>query len=131
MTIILLDNSGFQCIHNLQTANGSEGFGTLLNERDKQGLHRGKPLAIDFAAYAESLGAKGIKVDSKEALLDALYQARQHPLPVLIDIKVEPKSMSSGYQSWWRVDVAETSSTPAVGMALAALKDKKELLKKY
>ena len=39
------------------------------------------------------------------------------PLPVLYDIKVLPKSMTDGYESWWRVGVAEVSEQERVQKA--------------
>ena len=37
--------------------------------------------------------------------------------PVLYDIKVLPGSMTPGYESWWRVGVAEASNQPRVQAA--------------
>ena len=53
----------------------------------------------------------------KAALEDALKQDR----PVLYDIKVLPGSMTPGYESWWRVGVAEVSEQPRVQAAYESL----------
>ena len=52
-----------------------------------------------------------------EELRAALADALTQPLPVLYDIKVLPKSMTDGYESWWRVGVAEVSEQPRVRQA--------------
>jgi len=41
---------------------------------------------------------------------------------VVIDAKVSPKSMTQGYESWWRVGTAEVSSNPDVVQAAEAMK---------
>lgn len=130
-TVVLLDNSGFQCIHNLQTGNGSKGFGTCLNYRDDNGQHEGKPIPIDFAQYASALGLKTFKAQNRESLNAALQEARSEVRPVLIEIKVEPKSMTKGYESWWRSDVADVSDSEAVTQAASAMREVCETLKVY
>ncbi len=52
-----------------------------------------------------------------EELRAALRDAVTQPLPVLYDIKVLPKSMTDGYESWWRVGVAEVSQQERVQKA--------------
>ena len=39
--------------------------------------------------------------------------------PVLFDIKVLPKTMTPGFESWWRVGVAEVSKSETVAAAYA------------
>jgi 3D-(3,5/4)-trihydroxycyclohexane-1,2-dione acylhydrolase (decyclizing) len=43
----------------------------------------------------------------------------------VIDVKVGPKSMTGGYDSWWRVGTAEVSRNPQV--AESAVRLKKEI----
>lgn len=97
--VILFDNSGFQCIHNLQIAHGSNGFKTELST------------PINFAAYAESLGVTAIKANTIADLQNALKQARDSINSYLIELKVDKDSMSDGYESWWRV-AAEDQPKP-------------------
>jgi 3D-(3,5/4)-trihydroxycyclohexane-1,2-dione acylhydrolase (decyclizing) len=131
MTVVLFDNAGFHCIHNLQTANGSRGFGTLLNYRDEKGEHNGAPMKIDFAKYAEALGVKSFTVQNKKALQDVLGQARMVNRPVLIEVKIDPKTMSKGYESWWRVDVASVTESSAVKSAEQKMRQVSDTLREY
>ena len=55
--------------------------------------------------------------DAGVSLEDALKQEK----PVLYDIKVLPGSMTPGYESWWRVGVAEVSTQPRVQAAYGDL----------
>ncbi|EPN63762.1 iolD protein, partial [Pseudomonas syringae pv. actinidiae ICMP 19096] len=56
-------------------------------------------------------GCKTYKVSTAEQLHQALADARLQTVSTLIDIKVLPKTMIHNYLSWWRVGVAEVSTT--------------------
>ncbi|WP_336787257.1 3D-(3,5/4)-trihydroxycyclohexane-1,2-dione acylhydrolase (decyclizing) [Paenibacillus sp. MMO-177] len=110
ITILLFDNHGFQCIHNLQRGHGSEGFGNEFRFRDNAtGRLTGSYMPIDFAAHARSLGAKAYKANSAEELKAALLQAKQETISTLIEIPVVPGTNTAGYESWWNVGVPEVS----------------------
>lgn len=130
-TVLLLDNAGFQCIHQLQTSQGSQGFGTTLNYRDDNGRHQGEPIPIDFAQYASALGVKAYKAEDRHTLNQALTEARKETRPVIIEIKVDPNSMTKGYESWWRVDVADVTESESVERAASAMREVCETLKTY
>src|SRR5207253_3012626 len=58
LTIVLLDNGGFQCIRGLQMSTGSPSFGNEMRYRDgESGRLEGPFVPVDFAMNAESLGA--------------------------------------------------------------------------
>ncbi|WP_059105792.1 3D-(3,5/4)-trihydroxycyclohexane-1,2-dione acylhydrolase (decyclizing) [Shouchella shacheensis] len=116
INIVLFDNHGFQCIHDLQRGQGSEGFGNEFRYRDDQS-HRlsGNYLEIDFAANAASLGAKTYTVHTVEELKKALIEAKKETVSTLIDIKVLPGTSSVGVEdSWWHLGVAEVSNSEKV-----------------
>ena len=122
--IVVLDNSGFQCIDNLQISQGIVHFGNEWKHRDEAtGRLTGKNLQVDFAKNAESWGAKGLRATTVEAFRLAVRQALQETGPVVIDAKVTAKSMTSGYESWWRVGTAEVSDNPAVVSAALEVKE--------
>ncbi|WP_028987026.1 3D-(3,5/4)-trihydroxycyclohexane-1,2-dione acylhydrolase (decyclizing) [Thermicanus aegyptius] len=127
ITVLLFDNHGFQCIHNLQRAHGSEGFGNEFRYRTAEtGRLTGEYLSIDFAAHARSMGAKAYTARTVEELREALQQAKQESVTTLIDIKVVPGTNSDGYESWWRVGVSEVSASDKVRAAYAEMKQKVE-----
>ncbi|MFC3802044.1 3D-(3,5/4)-trihydroxycyclohexane-1,2-dione acylhydrolase (decyclizing) [Cohnella sp. GCM10012308] len=118
MTILLFDNHGFQCIHNLQRANGSDGFGNEFRYRSADtGRLTGAPLPIDFATHARSLGAAAYTARTPEELREALAQAKRETTTTLIEIPVVPGTNTDGYESWWRVEVPEVSVSAKVGAA--------------
>jgi 3D-(3,5/4)-trihydroxycyclohexane-1,2-dione acylhydrolase (decyclizing) len=50
-----------------------------------------------------------------EELQAAMQDARDNVSgPAVFDIKVVPKTMSQGYESWWHVGVASVSKSPEV-----------------
>ena len=111
INVILLDNSGFGCINNLQMGNGNGSFGTEFRYRDeKTGLMTGEFMKIDYAEIAKGYGAKSYSVKSIKELKAALNDAKTQERSTLIDIKVMPKTMTNGYNSWWNVGVAEVTS---------------------
>ena len=115
VNIILLDNSGFQCIKNLQESCGSDGFGTELRSRNQQTQHLDGPkLPINFSKYAEALGATVYKANSITEFLSSLEDAKKQNNSTLIELKVLANSMSDSYESWWRVGIAEVSQSDQV-----------------
>lgn len=120
INVILLDNHGFQCIHNLQRAHGSVGFGNEFRYREGEtGRLSGDFVQVDFAAYAQSLGVKVFRASTLEELRTAMQAARQSEVSTLIEVKVLPGTNTDGYESWWRVDTAEVSKSGAVKEAYA------------
>ncbi|MBB6638073.1 3D-(3,5/4)-trihydroxycyclohexane-1,2-dione acylhydrolase (decyclizing) [Cohnella thailandensis] len=118
VTVVLLDNNGFQCIHNLQRSRGSDGFGNEFRYRSSAtGRLDGECLPIDYAAHARSLGANAVTVRTAEELREALLQAREGKTSTLIEVKVLPGTNTGDYESWWRVDVPEVSVSPKVNEA--------------
>lgn len=129
ITILLLDNHGYQCIHNLQRENGSGSFGNEFRLRDEQGDLAGPYMEIDFAAHAKSMGAHAYTATSKEQLREALKLAKQHTKTTLISIPVLPGTNTSGYHSWWQVGVAEVSTQASVQAAYEVYKEKVQLIR--
>ncbi|MGN4752826.1 3D-(3,5/4)-trihydroxycyclohexane-1,2-dione acylhydrolase (decyclizing) [Bacillus cereus group sp. MYBK220-1] len=115
INVLLFDNSGFGCINNLQMGNGMGSFGTEFRYRNQETRKlNGAIMKIDFAASAAGYGVKTYQVTSMEQLQEALKDAKKQTVSTLIDIKVLPKTMTNGYDSWWHVGVAEVSNSPSV-----------------
>ncbi|MBS9806679.1 3D-(3,5/4)-trihydroxycyclohexane-1,2-dione acylhydrolase (decyclizing) [Bacillus toyonensis] len=118
INVLLFDNSGFGCINNLQMGNGMGSFGTEFRYRNQETLKLdGAIMKIDFAASAAGYGVKTYHVTSLEQLQEALIDAKKQTVSTLIDIKVLPKTMTNGYESWWHVGVAEVSKSQSVQAA--------------
>lgn len=131
INVVLFDNHGFQCIHNLQREHGSDGFGNEFRYRSPETKRlSGDYLPIDFAGYAQSLGVKTFRVRTVEELREALIAAKASDISTLIDIKVLPGTNTNGYESWWRVGVAEVSVSENVQQAFHRMEDQVRSAKK-
>jgi 3D-(3,5/4)-trihydroxycyclohexane-1,2-dione acylhydrolase (decyclizing) len=120
--VIVLDNTGFHCIDNLQRSQGISKFGNEWNLRDEgNGRLEGRAVRVDYAKNAESWGALGLRAGTPEELEQAVAAALAASGPVVIDVKVSPDSMTKSYESWWRVGTAQTSSNPEVVKAAEAM----------
>ena len=112
INICLFDNASFGCINNLQVGHGNKTLVTELRFRNVGGLF-GDFMNIDYAKVAEGYGCKGYSVHTMEELKAAFEDAKSiQDRPVLFDIKVLPKTMTDGYDSWWRVGDTEVSERP-------------------
>ena len=127
ITILLFDNAGFGCINNLQMSQGMGSFGTENRQRNPQtGLLDGPLVKVDFAKNAESYGCKSYRVHDEAQLISALEDAKTHSGCVLIDIKVLPKTMTNGYEAWWRTGTAQVAKKPEIVAAAEEIKHKVE-----
>src|SRR4029453_7009295 len=118
LTIVLLDNHGFQSIGGLSKAIGSRGFGPRYRFRNpKTGHLDGAPLPLDFAASARGFGAHVITALDVPELKAALAEARQQTKTTVIVIETDSEKGASGYESWWDVPVAEVSQSASVKSA--------------
>ena len=120
LTILVLDNQGFASIGGLSQAVGCGGFLTRYRHRDSgTGQLDGSPIAVDFAANAESLGARAIRACTPAALRAALETARHADRTTTIVVPVDREQRVPGYESWWDVPVAEVSTIESVQKARA------------
>ncbi len=117
LVIILIDNHGFQSIGGLSQAIGSQGFGTHYKYRSANGTYDGDNLPIDFAANAQSLGARVIRATAVPSLQDALEQAKRETRTTVVVVETDRNERVPGYESWWDVPLAEVSEMDSVRAA--------------
>lgn len=122
INVMLFDNEGWGCIENLQNNQGTDTFGTRFTRRTESGFLDGDVIMTDYAKIAEGYGCKSYRVTNEDELKAALEDSKNYDIPVLFDIKVAHKSMSDGYDSWWRVGVAEVSTSATVQKAYEEMK---------
>ncbi|MCY8671615.1 3D-(3,5/4)-trihydroxycyclohexane-1,2-dione acylhydrolase (decyclizing) [Bacillus haynesii] len=125
INVLLFDNSGFGCINNLQMDHGSGSYYCEFRTADNQILN------VDYAKVAEGYGAKTYKANTIEELKAALEDAKKQDVSTLIEMKVLPKTMTDGYDSWWHVGVAEVSEQESVQKAYEAKEKMLESAKQY
>ncbi len=124
LIVVVVDNSGFQCIRGLQESTGSPSFGNELRYRsEKTGRLDGDYIPIDFAQNGESYGAIAYTATNADELREALASARKNEKTSLIHVYVDKRVDVPGFESWWDVPVAEVSGQEGVQQALATYEE--------
>lgn len=131
INVLLFDNCGFGCINNLQMSNGIGNLATEFRYRDENGGLNGDMMPIDYAMVGAGYGAKTYTVKNLDELKAALEDAKKQTVSTLIDIKVLPKTMTDGYQSWWNVGLASTTSVEAQKDAYDKLIENRKNARQY
>jgi 3D-(3,5/4)-trihydroxycyclohexane-1,2-dione acylhydrolase (decyclizing) len=124
INIVLLDNHGFSSIGGLSRACGSEGFGTEYRYRN--GNDAGKPIPVDFAANAASLGAFTVRATSHSELAEALAKCRAQNRVSVVVVETDYNDRVGGYESWWDVPIAEVSKSEKVQQAFGRYEESKK-----
>lgn len=132
INVLLFDNNGFGCIDNLQVGQGIPSFNTEFRYRNPEsGRLDGEYIPIDYAKVAEGYGVKTFRATNAQELKEALIAAKNEKVSTLIDIKVLPKTMTDGYESWWRVGVPEVSNYDSVNEAYRNMQEEIAKTKKF
>ena len=79
---LVMDNAGFGTIAGLENMHYGSSFGCMF-ERG------GQPYRVDYAAMARACGARGVNVESADALGPALQEALGADLPTVIQVAME------------------------------------------
>src|SRR4051812_10480250 len=125
LVVVLVDNKGHNSIGALSRSLGTDGFGTLFRYRRNGALPTDSDgstdyLPVDLAANAASLGAHVIRAGTIDELRAALEEAKNEQRTTVVAIEVDRYEGVPGYESWWDVPVAETSSVESVRAAREA-----------
>ncbi|PPA69190.1 3D-(3,5/4)-trihydroxycyclohexane-1,2-dione acylhydrolase (decyclizing) [Jeotgalibacillus proteolyticus] len=125
LNIILFDNSGYGCINNLQMGHGGDSYCTEFTKTD------GSILTVDYAKVAEGYGFDTFTAKSNYELEEAIGKAKKSDNSTLIHIKVLPKTMTDGYESFWNVGISEHSTNVNVLDKVAGVLNMRDKAKQY
>jgi 3D-(3,5/4)-trihydroxycyclohexane-1,2-dione acylhydrolase (decyclizing) len=128
ITVLVIDNGGYQCIRALQKGCGFEEFGNEFRLRKGTEL-QGEYLPIDYAKIAEEMGAYSLKVETVDELAKALERARgMKDRPTVINVKVEPgRKFPPSYNGWWDLPRPEISNRPTMQKQLREYRRKSSM----
>ena len=91
--------------------------------------------AINARSVAKKLGCSTQPIyfsfKNMDELKAALKDAKRQDISTLIDIKVLPKTMTDGYESWWHVGIASTSAKESVRSAYEAKEAMRKTARQY
>jgi acetolactate synthase I/II/III large subunit len=79
---LVMDNAGFGTIAGLESMHYGWSFGCMFERC-------GQPYRVDYAAMARACGARGVYVESADALGPALHDALAATLPTVIQVPME------------------------------------------
>ena len=116
VNILVFDNCGFGCINNLEMNHGIGSIATEFRYTDGK-KPCGDLIPVDYAKIGEGCGLKTYTCKTIAELEAALEDAKKQEIACLFDLKVIPKTMTDGYESWWNVGIATTSSKESVRKA--------------
>ena len=119
VTVVVIDNHGFQVIRRLQMWRTGHAFGNELRARggetDGSNGADGGPrleggyLPVDIATIARGMGARAWNAATPDAVRAALREARAETRSCVIVCEVEKHRYVPGADTWWDVAPAEVS----------------------
>jgi 3D-(3,5/4)-trihydroxycyclohexane-1,2-dione acylhydrolase (decyclizing) len=117
MIVVVCDNGGYAVINRLQNFKGVPSFNNLIKD-----CRVARPVPVDFAKHAESMGALARHVDSLADLGAALEWARGTDRTTVISITTDAHSWVPG-DAAWDVGVPEVTGREEVKAARADQED--------
>ncbi len=130
VNILVFDNCGFGCINNLEMNHGIGSLATEFRYTDGQ-KPCGDLIPVDYAKIGEGYGLKTYTCRTIGELEAALEDAKKQEIACLFDLKVIPKTMTDGYESWWNVGLADVSEKESVREAWKGVKEGREAARVY
>ncbi len=130
VNILVFDNCGFGCINNLEMNNGIGSIATEFRYTDGK-KPCGALIPVDYAKIGEGYGLKAYTCKTIAELEEALADAKKQEKACLFDLKVIPKTMTDGYESWWNVGIATTSEKESVRTACEGVLNGRSIARKY
>jgi 3D-(3,5/4)-trihydroxycyclohexane-1,2-dione acylhydrolase (decyclizing) len=137
LTIVLVDNHGFNSIGGLSRSLGLDGFGTQYRYRRNGSLGLDSEespaphLPVDLAANAESLGGRVIRCRTIDELRAGLDEAKRESRTVVLAVEVDRYAGVPSYESWWDVPIAEVARAESVRAVRAEYEEAREAERTY
>lgn len=132
INVLMFDNMAFGCINNLQMGHGMGSIGTEFRYRNTEtGKLDGELVPVDFAKCAEGYGCKTYTVKTEEELRAAVEDAKKQTVSTLIDIKILPKTMTHGYEAFWRVGNAQVAQKDEIVKITKEMEEELKKSRKY
>lgn len=131
LTVVLVDNSGFNSIGGLSRSLGQQGFGTryVYPEAGKlpgdESGNSARPLPVNLAMNARGLGVHVIECQNYDEFVAALKASKARQETTVICVPSDRYVGVGGYDTWWDVPPAEVSEMEAVREARKAWAAKK------
>ncbi len=114
ITVVLVDNGGFQSIHGHQKALVGHSLGNEFKIRDPETklLDEGEFINVDYVKNAESIGLKAWRATNEAEIRQALTAARGEKGSCMIVVPTEKYRYTPDSGIWWEVIGAEVTGDP-------------------
>lgn len=114
ITVVLVDNGGFQSIHGHQKALVGHSLGNEFKIRDPQTklLDDGEFIDVDYVKNAQSIGLKAWRATDEAEIRQALSAARNETGSCMIVVPTEKYRYTPESGIWWEVIGAEVTGDP-------------------
>ncbi len=114
ITVLLVDNGGFQSIHGHQKALVGHSLGNEFKIRDPQTklLDDGEFIDVDYVKNAQSIGLKAWRATEEAEIRQALTAARSEKGSCMIVVPTEKYRYTPDSGIWWEVIGAEVTGDP-------------------
>jgi 3D-(3,5/4)-trihydroxycyclohexane-1,2-dione acylhydrolase (decyclizing) len=121
LTVVILDNGGYQSISRLAVGKAGASAGNEFRGRSADGrLPTGEPIAVDYLANAHSMGCHAVLARTAEALADALGAARAGDVTTVIVCPTAPGRSLLESGAFWDIGVPRVATDAAAQEAAAA-----------
>lgn len=114
ITVVLVDNGGFQSIHGHQKALVGHSLGNEFKIRDPETklLDDGEFIDVDYVKNAQSIGLKAWRATDEAEIRQALTAARSETGSCMIVVPTEKYRYTPESGIWWEVIGAEVTEDP-------------------
>lgn len=114
ITVLLVDNGGFQSIHGHQKALVGHSLGNEFKIRDPQTklLDDGEFIDVDYVKNVQSIGLKAWRATDEAEVRQALTAARSEKRSCMIVVPTEKYRYTPESGIWWEVIGAEVTEDP-------------------
>jgi len=132
LTIVLMDNRGFNSIGGLSRSLGQEGFGTRYafptdGKLPDDDSGKVEALPVDLAMNARGLGAHVFECKTYEDFVKAFKESKETDRTTVVYIQNDRYVGVPGYEAWWDVPVAEVSEMKSVKKARKEWEENRKL----
>ncbi|MBH54204.1 MAG: 3D-(3,5/4)-trihydroxycyclohexane-1,2-dione acylhydrolase (decyclizing) [Opitutaceae bacterium] len=114
ITVVLVNNGGYQSIHGHQKALVGHSLGNEFKIRDPETnlLDDGEFIDVDYVKNAESIGLKAWQATNEDEIRQALIAARAEEGSCMIVVPTEKYRYTPDADIWWEVIGAEVTEDP-------------------
>jgi 3D-(3,5/4)-trihydroxycyclohexane-1,2-dione acylhydrolase (decyclizing) len=111
LTVVVLDNGGYQSINRLALGYTGAGAGNEFRRRGADGrFPDGERVAVDFVANARSMGCEAVLADTVEALDRALRAAREGRATTVVVCPTSPERALLSAEAFWDLGAPEVAA---------------------